>query len=132
MVDTTTLVNVTIEVKERNLNPLLTDLKVTLGDIATRYKAQITADFLVDNGRETMRFPTHPDLLRLPIRKAGLPEQIRNVLLRGDIGTVGKLVLLTEEELLNIPMVGPATLEVILNRLEKLGLKLVEDREENQ
>ena len=67
--------------------------------------------------------PTNPLHLR-SIESLGLDERATQCLLRCRVKTVGELVRMTENELLNITNFGQKSLDTTKDRLEELGLSL--------
>ncbi len=64
-----------------------------------------------------------PDL-DLPIEALDLSERPRNCLRRAQVKTVGELVQMTEDDLLNITNFGQKSLEEVTVKLDELGLSL--------
>ncbi len=64
-----------------------------------------------------------PDL-DLPIEDLDLSERPRNCLKRGQINTIGELLLKSEEDLLNITNFGQKSLDEIIQKLDERGLSL--------
>ncbi|KUK14073.1 MAG: DNA-directed RNA polymerase subunit alpha [Synergistetes bacterium] len=67
-------------------------------------------------------------LFSLPIKELELSVRSENCLLRAGIKTVGELVQKTPEELLKIRNLGKKSLVEIREKLQKLGLKLKEEK----
>ncbi len=64
-----------------------------------------------------------PDLDH-PIEDLDLSERPRNCLKRGQINTIGELLLRSEEDLLNITNFGQKSLDEIMQKLDERGLSL--------
>lgn len=64
-----------------------------------------------------------PDL-DLPIEDLDLSERPRNCLKRGQINTIGELLMKSEEDLLNITNFGQKSLDEIIQKLDERGLSL--------
>jgi len=62
--------------------------------------------------------------LDLPIEALDLSERPRNCLRRAQVKTVGELVQMTEDDLLNITNFGQKSLEEVTVKLDELGLSL--------
>ena len=62
--------------------------------------------------------------LDLPIEALDLSERPRNCLRRAQVKTVGELVQMTEDDLLNITNFGQKSLEEVTAKLDELGLSL--------
>jgi DNA-directed RNA polymerase subunit alpha len=67
--------------------------------------------------------PSSPDL-DLPIEALDLSERPRNCLRRSQVKTVGELVKMNDNELLNITNFGQKSLEEVIGKLDELGLSL--------
>jgi DNA-directed RNA polymerase subunit alpha len=64
-----------------------------------------------------------PDL-DLPIEDLDLSERPRNCLKRGQINTIGELLLKSTDDLLNITNFGQKSLDEIIQKLDERGLSL--------
>ncbi|MBJ7294121.1 MAG: DNA-directed RNA polymerase subunit alpha, partial [Ilumatobacteraceae bacterium] len=64
-----------------------------------------------------------PDLDH-PIEDLDLSERPRNCLKRGQINTIGELLMRSEEDLLNITNFGQKSLDEIMQKLDERGLSL--------
>jgi DNA-directed RNA polymerase subunit alpha len=64
-----------------------------------------------------------PDL-DLPIEDLDLSERPRNCLKRGQINTIGELLLKSIDDLLNITNFGQKSLDEIIQKLDERGLTL--------
>jgi DNA-directed RNA polymerase subunit alpha len=64
-----------------------------------------------------------PDL-DLPIEDLDLSERPRNCLKRGQINTIGELLLKSTDDLLNITNFGQKSLDEIIQKLDERGLTL--------
>jgi DNA-directed RNA polymerase subunit alpha len=60
----------------------------------------------------------------LPIEDLDLSERPRNCLKRGQINTIGELLLKSIDDLLNITNFGQKSLDEIIQKLDERGLTL--------
>jgi DNA-directed RNA polymerase subunit alpha len=67
--------------------------------------------------------PTSPDL-ELPIEDLELSERPRNCLKRGQVNTIGELLLKTPDDLLAITNFGQKSLDEVIQKLDERGLTL--------
>jgi DNA-directed RNA polymerase subunit alpha len=62
--------------------------------------------------------------LDLPIEDLDLSERPRNCLKRGQVNTIGELLLKSTDDLLNITNFGQKSLDEIIQKLDERGLTL--------
>jgi DNA-directed RNA polymerase subunit alpha len=62
--------------------------------------------------------------LDLPIEVLDLSERPRNCLKRGQVNTIGELLLKSTDDLLNITNFGQKSLDEIIQKLDERGLTL--------
>jgi DNA-directed RNA polymerase subunit alpha len=60
----------------------------------------------------------------MPIKELGLPARAYNGLKRARINTVGDLLELTPDDLLDIREFGATSLDYVVRALDRLGLEL--------
>jgi DNA-directed RNA polymerase subunit alpha len=77
----------------------------------------------LDVGDSPLGLQTSPDL-ELPIEDLELSERPRNCLKRGQVNTVGELLLKTPDDLLAITNFGQKSLDEVIQKLDERGLAL--------
>jgi DNA-directed RNA polymerase subunit alpha len=77
----------------------------------------------LDVGESPLGLPTSPDL-ELPIEDLELSERPRNCLKRGQVNTIGELLLKTPDDLLAITNFGQKSLDEVIQKLDERGLTL--------
>jgi DNA-directed RNA polymerase subunit alpha len=77
----------------------------------------------LDVGESSLGLQTSPDL-DLPIEDLELSERPRNCLKRGQVNTIGELLLKSPDDLLAITNFGQKSLDEVIQKLDERGLAL--------